>query len=150
LVIALILPLLLGSNDCQAQNVDIDSLQAFIEDDKDCGDFTGLVDAQSHYRALQIILADDTADPHRLDADNNGYACEGLEYNRKIVVADGWWARTIEVLHSVQCEPFEGIIEIEEYEQRMRDAPFNQQNYLPTINEADCLDTFYEIWSYQQ
>lgn len=132
------------------QTVNIDSIQAFLGRDKDCSDFTGLVDAQSHYRALQIIVGDPTADPHRLDGDNNGYACEGLDYNRKIVYAEGWWVRTIEVLHSAHCDAFAGTINIQEFELQMRRAPFNQQDYMPTINEAECLDTLYEIYSYEE
>ena len=39
--------------------------------DKDCGDFTYQEDAQA-------VLDDDTSDPHRLDGDNDGVACQNL------------------------------------------------------------------------
>jgi hypothetical protein len=128
---------------------EVDSIQAFLDRDKDCSDFSGLVDAQAHYEALQIVVGDSTADPHRLDADGNQYACESLRYNRLIVFSEDWWVRTVETLHSAYCGPITGVIEVQEFSDRMARAPFEQQQYLPTINEVECLDTLYELYNNQ-
>lgn len=44
---------------------------AFAQADQDCADFDTQREAQAHYDA-------DTSDPDRLDADNDGIACESL------------------------------------------------------------------------
>ena len=46
--------------------------QAFI--DKDCGDFATQADAQAFY----LNSGGPAADPHRLDAEGDGLACETL------------------------------------------------------------------------
>jgi hypothetical protein len=135
-----------GSVQAQPYSFEPDSVQAVLDRDKDCGDFDGLVDAQAHFLALQVIVGEG-ADPHRLDADGNGYACESLEANRIIRFSDDWWIRTVEVLDAVYCGPTAGLVEVRNFAQRMREAPFQQQEYLPTIDQAECLDTMYEIYS---
>ena len=42
--------------------------------DRNCGDFTRWLEAQAFYDAA----GGPTSDPHRLDADQNGVACEAL------------------------------------------------------------------------
>jgi Excalibur calcium-binding domain len=46
------------------------------EADLDCKDFNSQAEAQAKYE-------EDTSDPHRLDADNDGQACETFPYDQQ-------------------------------------------------------------------
>lgn len=137
---------LLVAAPAAGQEVEVDSLEAFLDRDRDCDGFASVLEAQSHYRALQIVLSDSTADPHRLDADGNGVACEGLRYMRVIHHSADWWVRTVETVHSVHCGPLVGTVNVAEFSDKMEGTPFNQVRYLPTQEEAECLDTLFEIY----
>lgn len=153
----LLIPFLFLCGPAQAQNYDFnpDSLQAFIDKDKNCSDFqNSMVNAQTHFEALQIILGDDDADPHGLDADGNGYACEGLDYNRVLNYRDtsgtlSFNIRTQEAVHSVRCPSINvsDWIDLREWSSKMRNAPLEQVDYLLTMREAECVDTVFEIYS---
>lgn len=150
-----ILIILAGFNTAKAQNVSIDSIQAFVANDKNCSDFRDRQSAQTHFEALEIIvLGEGVQDPHSLDADDNGYACEGKEYVRWLKLSSdttSWdlQIRTVETVHSVKCDPIiTGWINITEFSNKMQNAPFTQIEYMPSMAEAECLDTLFEVYSY--
>jgi len=47
-----------------------------VPPDKDCGDFQSRIQAQGWYLFVQQLSGE--RDPHRLDADGNGIACESI------------------------------------------------------------------------
>lgn len=158
--IAILLIVLIGSaiavTAATAQTVNPDSVQAFVDRDKNCSDFVDRQSAQTHFEALDIILSQgrEDLDPHNLDRDGNGYACEGKEYMRWIKMsADtsnlNLQIRTVETVHSVKCDPIPpGWINITEYSNKMTNAPFTQIEYMPSMAQAECLDTLFEVYSY--
>lgn len=134
-----------------AQDINIDSIRAILNNDKDCGDFDDRMAAQSHFEALdKIVLGPPDQDPHSLDRDGNGYACEGKQYIRWISFSNKIQIRTVEKVHSVMCQPFiEGWINIRDFQKKMINAPFEQIEYMPSMQEAECLDTLFEIYKSQ-
>lgn len=112
--------------------INVDSLEAFLDNDKNCGDFAGVIEATRHHRALQIIVNDDDADPHGLDADGNGIACEGKTVLRRKIVGDttGYWIETREVPYRVKCPTVPSSFRLSDYKQMAEDALTEQVEYL--------------------
>lgn len=120
--------------------INVDTLEAFVDNDKDCGDFQGIIEATRHHHALKVIVNDPDADPHSLDRDGNGVACEGKTVlRRKYIRSDsssydnpdeGYWVETREVPHRVHCPTVPESFTLEEYTTMARDAIDEQVNYL--------------------
>jgi hypothetical protein len=143
---ALALLLALGPRPASGQ-INADSLQAFLDNDRNCSDFTGWMDATVHLRALQVIVGDPDADPHGLDADGNGYACESKDALRRLATSDtsDFYVETVEVISEAQCEPMQERFDVQALADELRSAPFEQWDYLPMMDKAECLDTIHEI-----
>lgn len=78
-----------------------DSLTVAAPEDRDCSDFETRVAAQGWYDAMQVLY--DEQDPHRLDANGDGEACESIEVIRRIQADSLIYYTTVERPQTLVC-----------------------------------------------
>lgn len=71
--------------------------------DRDCTDFDTRTEAQGWYEAMRILSDSSTDDPHRLDANGDGQACESIETMRIEQTSDTTSYATEEYISTVTC-----------------------------------------------
>ena len=78
--------------------------------DRNCDDFDGWLAAQAFY----LAEGGPEADPNGLDADGNGYACEGLPIIRTRQLLQGYQYDTEETVRRITCATVETPFTLED------------------------------------
>lgn len=78
--------------------------------DRNCDDFDGWLAAQAYY----LAEGGPEADPNGLDADGNGYACEGLPIIRTRQLLAGYQYDTEETVRRITCATVETPFTLED------------------------------------
>lgn len=116
-VLLLLLALLLGATPASAQQ---DSVRVPVPSDRDCSDFASELGAQSWYSAVQYIyqFVDGSQDPHRLDGDGDGQACEGISVLKREATSDSTYYTLTGEIQAAVCP--DTTVETGEYLSQIR------------------------------
>lgn len=120
-----------------------DTVRVVVPADRNCSDFEYRIPAQAHYLRMQFLTG--AQDPHGLDADGNGQACESIEKIRRVQVDDSLWYDTVERPQTLRC--VDTTFAFPDYLEDTRGAMWGEGDHQELHKMRGCVDV---LNSFQQ